>query len=146
GLGARDTLRLEMGYPLHGQDIAQDISPVEAGLGWAVGWDKPAFHGRDVLVMQREAGPKRKLRGLQAVERGIPRAHMHAYATDDAELAGEVVGDITSGTFSPSLKQGIALALLNADLEVGSEVLIDVRGKAIRFAVVKVPFVESSVR
>lgn len=146
GLGARDTLRLEMGYPLHGQDIAQDISPVEAGLGWAVGWDKAAFHGREALLKQREAGPKRKLRGLKAIDRGIPRAHMHAYASDDAELAGEVVGDITSGTFSPTLKQGIALALLNADLEVGSEVLIDVRGKAIRFAVVKVPFVESSVR
>ena len=146
GLGARDTLRLEMGYPLHGQDIAQDISPVEAGLGWAVGWEKPAFHGRDVLVKQREAGPKRKLRGLKAIERGIPRAHMHAYATDDAELAGAVIGDITSGTFSPTLKQGIALALLNADIEVGSEVLIDVRGKAFRFAVVNVPFVKSSVR
>jgi aminomethyltransferase len=146
GLGARDTLRLEMGYPLHGQDIAQDISPVEAGLGWAVGWDKPEFDGREVLVKQREAGPRRKLRGLVSIERGIPRAHMHVFAADDLELAGDAVGDITSGTFSPTLKQGIALALLNSEIEVGSEVLVDVRGKAIRFGVVKVPFVASSVR
>jgi len=146
GLGARDTLRLEMGYPLHGQDIAQDISPVEAGLGWAVGWDKPEFQGREALVAQREAGPKRRLRGLISIERGIPRAHMHVFAVDNIELAGDAVGDITSGTFSPTLKQGIALALLNADIEVGSEVLVDVRGKAIRFGVVKLPFVNSSVR
>jgi aminomethyltransferase len=135
-----------MGYPLHGQDIAQDISPVEAGLAWAVGWDKPEFHGREVLVKQREAGPRRKLRGLLALERGIPRAHMHVFAVDNPELAGDAAGDITSGTFSPSLKQGIALALLNADIEMGSEVLVDVRGKAIRFGVVKLPFVNPSVR
>ena len=146
GLGARDTLRLEMGYPLHGQDIAQDISPVEAGLGWAVGWDKPEFQGREVLVAQREAGPKRRLRGLISIERGIPRAHMHVFSIENLELAGDAVGDITSGTFSPTLKQGIALALLNADIEVGSEVLVDVRGKAIRFGVVRLPFVNSSVR
>lgn len=146
GLGARDTLRLEMGYPLHGQDIAQDISPVEAGLGWAVGWDKPAFAGREALVRQREQGPRRRLRGLRSVERGIPRAHMHVHALADVALEGAAVGDITSGTYSPSLKQGIALALLDADIEVGSEVLVDVRGKAIRFAVVQPPFVPSSVR
>ena len=146
GLGARDTLRLEMGYPLHGQDIAQDITPVEAGLGWAVGWDKPGFDGREALVRQREQGPRRRLRGLVSIERGIPRAHMHVHASGDAGLEGPVVGDITSGTYSPTLKQGIALALLDADIEVGSEVLVDVRGKAIRFAVSKPPFVPSSVR
>ena len=146
GLGARDTLRLEMGYPLHGQDIAADISPVEAGLGWAVGWDKPTFNGRDALVKQREQGPRRRLRGLKSLERGIPRAHMHVFADGDVQLEGAVVGDITSGTFSPSLRQGIALALLNADIEVGSEVIVDVRGKPIRFGVASPPFVPSSVR
>lgn len=143
GLGARDTLRTEMGYPLHGQDIAPDITPVEAGLGWAIGWDKPRFAGRDALLAQRTAGPTRRLRGLLALERAIPRAHMHVHR--DA-LEGPLVGDITSGTFSPTLKQGVALALLDADIEVGDEVLVDVRGRGARFQVVKPPFVAASTR
>ncbi len=73
GLGARDTLRTEMGYPLHGQDITLDVTPNQAGLGWAVGWKKDAFWGKDALVAEKEAGPKRRLRGLVALERGIPR-------------------------------------------------------------------------
>ena len=73
GLGARDTLRTEMGYPLHGQDISLDVTPVQAGLGWAVGWKKDAFWGRDALVAEKEAGPSASLRGLVAVGRGIPR-------------------------------------------------------------------------
>ncbi|HBJ73267.1 MAG TPA: glycine cleavage system aminomethyltransferase GcvT [Actinobacteria bacterium] len=146
GLGARDTLRLEMGYPLHGQDIAADISPVEAGLSWAVGWDKPQFAGREALLKQREAGPRRKLRGLKSVERGIPRAHMHVHGLADVELAEPAIGDITSGTYSPSLKCGIALALLDADIEPGYDVLVDVRGKPIRFQVVKPPFMAPSTR
>ena len=76
GLGARDTLRTEMGYPLHGQDISLDISPVEARLGWAVGWKKPAFWGREALLAQKEAGPARVLRGLVAQGRGIARPGM----------------------------------------------------------------------
>ena len=76
GLGARDTLRTEMGYPLHGQDLSPRISPVQARAGWAVGWKKPAFHGRDALVAEREAGPARRSVGLVALERGIPRPHM----------------------------------------------------------------------
>lgn len=143
GLGARDTLRTEMGYPLHGQDIAPDISPVEAGLGWAIGWDKPAFAGREALIAQRDAGPSRHLRGLLASERAIPRAHMHVHRDD---LAGPVVGNITSGTFSPTLKQGIALALLDADIAVGDELLVDVRGRGARFAVVKPPFVRPATK
>ncbi len=146
GLGARDTLRLEMGYPLHGQDIAQDISPVEAGLAWAVGWDKPEFAGRDALIKQRAEGPRRKLRGLKSVERGIPRAHMHVHGLADVELSAPAIGDITSGTYSPTLKCGIALALLDADVEPGYDVLVNVRGKAIRFHVTKPPFVEPSTR
>jgi aminomethyltransferase len=149
GLGARDTLRTEMGYPLHGQDISPTISPVEALIGWAVGWDKPQFAGRDALVAQRAAAPVRRLRGLLALDRGIPRPHMsvHAVMGDDADpLSGAVVGEVTSGTFSPTLKQGIGLALLDASVAVGDEVVVDVRGRASLFRVVKPPFVEPSTR
>lgn len=148
GLGARDTLRTEMGYPLHGQDISPSITPVEALLGWAVGWDKPDFHGRDAVSRQREQGPARRLRGLLALERGIPRPHMAVHRADggDDPLGGAVVGETTSGTFSPSLKQGIALALLDAAVSVDDEVVVDVRGRAARFRVVKPPFVQPSTR
>jgi len=146
GLGARDTLRLEMGYPLHGQDIAIDITPVEAGLSWAVGWEKPEFVGREALLRQREEGPRRRLRGLKAVERGIPRAHMHVHGLADEELSEPAIGDITSGTFSPSLKCGIALALLDADVEPDTDVLVDVRGRPVRFHVTKPPFHAASTR
>ena len=76
GLGARDTLRTEMGYPLHGQDLSLDISPLQARSGWAVGWRKDAFWGRDALLAEKNAGPERTLRGLESLDRGIPRAHM----------------------------------------------------------------------
>src|SRR4029079_18723789 len=76
GLAARDTLRTEMGYPLHGQDLSLEISPVQARCGWAVGWSKPAFWGRDALVAEKAAGPRRQLWGLRATDRGISRAHM----------------------------------------------------------------------
>ena len=76
GLGARDTLRTEMGYPLHGQDLSMDITPVQARTGWAVGWKKPAFWGRDALLAEKEAGPRRTLWGLEGLERAIPRSHM----------------------------------------------------------------------
>ncbi len=147
GLGARDTLRTEMGYPLHGQDISPSITPVEAMLGWAVGWGKPEFVGRDALVAQREAGPSRRLRGLLALDRGIPRPHMQVRRPGDADpLGGEVVGEVTSGTFSPTLKQGVGLGLLDTSVAVGDEVVVDVRGRASRFRVVKPPFVEPSTR
>ena len=102
GLGARDTLRTEMGYPLHGQDISLDVTPNEARLGWAVGWKKDAFWGRDALAApRRRPGPKRILRGLVATGRGIPRPHMTVSLTADVLL-----GEVTSGTFSPTLQQG----------------------------------------
>ena len=142
GLGARDTLRTEMGYPLHGQDISPTITPVEAMLGWAVGWDKPQFAGREALVVQREAGPSRRLRGLLAIDRGIPRPHMSVLTA-----SGDVtVGEVTSGTFSPTLKQGIALALLDSSVSIGDEVVVDVRGRATAFRVVKPPFVQPTTR
>lgn len=146
GLGARNTLRTEMGYPLHGQDIRPVITPVEAGLGWAIGWDKPEFTGREALLAQRAAGPRRRLHGLLSLDRGIPRPHMPVHAVAEGVLAGDVVGEITSGTFSPTLKKGIALALLNASIAIGDEVAVDVRGRESRFTVVKPPFVQPSTR
>jgi aminomethyltransferase len=139
GLGARDTLRTEMGYPLHGQDLSMDITPVQARTGWAVGWKKPAFWGRDALVAEKAAGARRTLWGLEGLERSIPRPHM-AVSTADGTAAGEV----TSGTFSPTRKVGIALALLDRSVAEGDEVAVDVRGRAARFRVVKPPFVPSS--
>ncbi len=141
GLGARDTLRTEMGYPLHGQDLSLEITPVQARLAWAVGWDKPHFWGRDALVAEREAGPRRRLWGLLARERGIPRHEMEVRSGH-----GIGVGVITSGTFSPTLKKGIALALLDRGVAEGDVVHVDVRGKSSPMQVVKPPFVEARTR
>ena len=146
GLGARDTLRTEMGYPLHGQDLSLDISPVQAGLTWAVGWDKPVFAGRAALLAEREVGPRRRLRGLKSLDRGIPRPHMEVRRVAAEALAGAVIGEVTSGTFSPTLKQGVALALLDPSIDFGDEVVVDVRGRESRFIVTKPPFVEPSTR
>jgi aminomethyltransferase len=142
GLGARDTLRTEMGYPLHGQDLSLDISPVQARAGWAVGWSKPEFWGRDALTAEKAAGPRRTLRGLELTGRGVPRGHMDVYAADRR------VGETTSGTFSPTKKAGIALALLDtaAGLSDGDLVEVDIRGRRIEARIVKPPFVPSSVR
>lgn len=137
GLGARDTLRTEMGYPLHGHELSLDITPVQARVGWAVGWRKPAFWGRDVLSAERERGPARLAWGLLALERGVPRADLPVRSPAGAEL-----GRTTSGTFSPTLKQGIALALLDRSAAEGDEVAVDVRGRTLRCRVVKPPFVE----
>jgi aminomethyltransferase len=141
GLGARDTLRTEMGYPLHGQDIGPDVTPVQARLGWAVGWGKPGFWGRDALVAEREAGPQVLLRGLVAQGRGIARPGMTVRLTPDLPI-----GQVTSGTFSPTLRKGVALALVNAQVEEGAEVSVDVRGRPEVFVVTRPPFVPSAVR
>ena len=141
GLGARDTLRTEMGYPLHGQDISLDTNPVEAGLSWAVGWKKDAFWGRDAVLRVKEEGPRRRLRGLVAVGRGIPRPGMGVTLTHDVPLA-----DITSGTFSPTLKKGIGLALIPTMVAEDAQVGVDVRGRREIFQLVKPPFVDPSVR
>ncbi|MEU7584910.1 glycine cleavage system aminomethyltransferase GcvT [Micromonospora sp. NPDC049230] len=142
GLAARDTLRTEMGYPLHGQDLSADITPVQARSGWAVGWDKPAFWGRDALLAEKAAGPRRTLRGLVAVDRAIPRPGMTLHVGD------KQVGTVTSGTFSPTRKQGIALALLDTDanLSDGDEVEIDIRGRRAPLTLTKPPFVTPSVK
>ena len=140
GLGARDTLRTEMGYPLHGQDLSLEITPVQARSGWAVGWGKDRFWGRDALVAEKLQGPKRLLRGLESLDRGIPRAHM-VVSRD-----GTPVGEVTSGTFSPTRRVGIGLALLDATVAEGEEVTVDVRGRTSLMKVVHPPFVPSRVR
>jgi aminomethyltransferase len=142
GLGARDTLRTEMGYPLHGHELSRDISPLQARCGWAVGWSKDAFWGRDALLAEKQAGPPRLLRGLRAVGRGVPRAEMTV-------LSGSTpVGVTTSGTFSPTLNVGIALSLIDTKAGVadGDVVSVDVRGRALECEVVKPPFVDVKTR
>jgi aminomethyltransferase len=144
GLGARDTLRTEMGYPLHGQDLSLDITPVQARAGWAVGWDKERFWGRDVLVSERAAGARRLLWGLLASSSGgraIPRAHMVVRTAD-----GSTVGEVTSGTFSPTLRTGIGLALLDREVGPDDRVVVDVRGRPAEMTVVRPPFVTASPR
>ena len=141
GLGARDTLRTEMGYPLHGHELSAEISPVMARAGWAVGWKKPTFWGKDALEKQRAEKTVRTLRGLLAQGRGIPRPGMSVL---DAE--GGAIGEITSGTFSPTLRQGIALALIEPGVEDGATVIVDVRGRSEAFTVTKPPFVQPSTK
>jgi aminomethyltransferase len=142
GLGARDTLRTEMGYPLHGHELSADISPLQARCGWAIGWKKNAFFGRDALLAEKEAGPPRLLRGLRAVGRGVLRPKLNVLARDTT------VGVTTSGTFSPTLKIGIALALIDvkAGIEDGQHVTVDVRGRGVECEVVKPPFVDPKTR
>ena len=141
GLGARDTLRTEMGYPLHGHELSLDITPVQANASWAVGWKKESFSGDSVLRSERTNGPRRFLHGLKSLDRGIPRAGMKVKDSDGIE-----VGEVTSGTFSPTLKNGIALALLDSSVLPGDVVVIDVRGRESQAEVVNLPFVDSHVR
>jgi aminomethyltransferase len=141
GLGARDTLRTEMGYVLHGQDISPDISPVQARTGWAVGWNKEAFGGKAALTAEKAAGAKRVAWGLLATGRGIPRSHMQV-----KNASGDVVGETTSGTFSPTLQKGIALALLSPEVSLGDNLVIDVRGRDLEVVVTKPPFVDSTTK
>lgn len=137
GLAARDTLRTEMGYPLHGHELSLDITPVQARATWAVGWKKEKFWGDEVLRREKEQGPHRRLVALKAQDRGIPRADMNV---EDSH--GNVIGVVTSGTFSPTLKVGIALALVDSTHEE-HQVVIDVRGRKSAAEVVSLPFVPS---
>jgi aminomethyltransferase len=141
GLGARDTLRTEMGYPLHGHELSLEISPVQASAGWAIGWKKNSFRGSDVLKAQREEGRVRSLRALKSNDRGIPRAGMAI-----KDKSGNEIGIVTSGTFSPSLKVGIALALIEPNFEIGDDVIIDVRGRESSATITSIPFMPSHVR
>ncbi|WAJ43097.1 glycine cleavage system aminomethyltransferase GcvT [Mycobacterium sp. Aquia_216] len=142
GLGARDTLRTEMGYPLHGHELSLDISPLQARCGWAIGWKKDAFFGRDALLAEKAAGPRRLLRGLRMSGRGVLRPAQTVLVGD------KPVGVTTSGTFSPTLQSGIALALIDTDagVEDGQQITVDVRGRAAECEVVRPPFVELKTR
>ncbi|CAB4601992.1 MAG: glycine cleavage system aminomethyltransferase GcvT [Actinobacteria bacterium] len=141
GLGARDTLRTEMGYPLHGHELSLEISPVTAGSSWAVGWQKDTFAGSAQLREEKGKGSVRILRGLLADEKGIPRAGMQV-----KNSLGNVIGEVTSGTFSPTLKNGIALALIDSAIGIGEQVLVDIRGRNLAMSITKLPFVPSHVR
>jgi glycine cleavage system T protein (aminomethyltransferase) len=145
GLGARDVLRLEMGYPLYGQDLGPDRTTLEAGLSWAVSFDKGDFIGRQALIRQREEGVPSRLRGLVTEHRRhIPRAHQEVFIAGDPVAYGEV----TSGSYSPSLGTGIAMAYLSPprDFEPGAEVEIDIRGRRAPARIVETPFVKRSPR
>lgn len=139
GLGARDTLRTEMGYPLHGHEFSPEIDAISGGAGWAVSRTKPSYDGREALAAIREAGPRRRLVGLRATGRGIPRPGMAVL--DD----GCVIGEVTSGTFSPSLRTGIGLALVDTDVPAHT-VAVQVRTRIETFEVLRPPFVPSRVR
>lgn len=141
GLGARDTLRTEMGYPLHGHELSLEISPVQASAGWAIGWKKESFRGSQVLQSQREEGVVRTLKALRSNDRGIPRAGMAI-----KDIDGKEIGIVTSGTFSPSLKVGIALALIDPAFAIGDVVTIDVRGRESSATISALPFMPSHVR
>ncbi|MDP9185077.1 MAG: glycine cleavage system aminomethyltransferase GcvT [Actinomycetota bacterium] len=143
GLAARDILRLEMGYPLYGQDLFESSTAFEAGLSWAVAMDKGPFRGRDALIRQRAEGLPSRLRGLRMHERRhIPRAHYPVFTGD------RLIGEVTSGSFSPTLQTGIALAYLWPEdaAEVGDEVEVDIRGRRGVATVVRPPFVDRSPR
>jgi aminomethyltransferase len=138
GLGCRDTLRLEMGFCLYGNDIDDTTSPIEAGLGWITKFTKD-FVNRAAIEEQKKNGPSRKLVGFRMLERGIPR---HDYPIVDA--GGRVIGKVSSGTQSPSLKEAIGMGYVEtAHSKTGSEIFIDIRGKAIKAEVVKIPFLKN---
>jgi aminomethyltransferase len=140
GLGARDTLRLEMGYCLYGNDITDNTSPLEAGLGWVTKFNKNFINSENLLA-QKNAGIKRKMVGIEMIDRGIPRSH---YEICDAE--GNQIGEITSGTMSPMLQKGIAMGYVPTEYsKIGTEVFIKVRDKLLKAAIAKTPFVRAGV-
>ena len=135
GLGARDTLRLEAAMRLHGSDIDETTTVIEAGLGWIVGWDKPAFNGREALLRQKRDGAARKLVGFEMLERGIARQGYQVYAD------GEPAGRVTSGTQTPFVNKAIGMAYVSVEAaEIDKEIAIDVRGRRLRARIVRMPF------
>ena len=141
GLGARDTLRLEMCYPLNGSDLSPERSPIEAGLGFFVDLEKPDFTGREVLARQKAEGTAVKLTAIQYTDKGAPpRAHYPVLAED-----GSVIGELSSGVLSPSMMTGIGMAYLpTAYSKLGTNLQIDVRGRQFPATVVKKPFYKKS--
>jgi aminomethyltransferase len=136
GLAARDTLRLEAALPLHGHELGPGITPLQARLGWVVAWGKESFHGRDALSEERERGPQRLLAGLVMQGRQPPREGCAVL------VEAAPTGVVTSGNFSPMLECGIALGFLPPDVEVGTDVEVDVRNRRLPARVTKLPFVD----
>jgi aminomethyltransferase len=139
GLGARDTLRLEAALPLHGHELGPGITPLQAGLGWVVAWDKPSgFRGKDALVAERQAGVTRRLAGLSTAGRQPPREHCPVI------VDGKPAGEVTSGNFSPVLGHGIALALLSPSVSPDATIEIEVRDRRMPATLTALPFVRKS--
>ena len=139
GLGARDTLRLEMKYALYGNDIDKDTNPIEAGLSWITKLDNDNFVGKDVLEKVKTSKPERRLIAFKMIDRGIPRHHYELYVGDAK------VGHVTSGTMSPSLGIGIGTAYVKREhAKIGTEIEMDVRGRRLKAKIVRPPFVDSS--
>lgn len=140
GLGARDTLRFEAGLPLYGQELREDISPLEAGLGFVVKVNKEEdFIGKDILVKQKEQGVERKLVGLEMIDKGIPRTGYKVFEGD------REIGEVTTGTQSPTLKKNIGFALLSTEFtELGTEVEVEIRAKRLKAKVIATPFYKRS--
>jgi aminomethyltransferase len=138
GLAARDTLRLEMGFCLYGNDIDDTTSPIEAGLGWITKFnDNKQFIDKELLLKQKNQGTAKRLCGFEMIDRGIPRHH---YTITDA--SGKAIGHVTSGTQSPMLEKGIGMGYLPAELaKPGSEIYLEVRNKLLKAKVVKMPFI-----
>ena len=136
GLGARDTLRLEAGLPLHGHELGAGITPLQARLGWVVSWAKPTFHGRDALMIEKDSGPTRLLIGITIEGRRPAREGCAVF-----DSSGTRVGEVTSGNFSPTLGHCIAFAFLPPTFAPGDSVVVDVRGTRLNGTVTPVPFV-----
>jgi aminomethyltransferase len=136
GLGARDTLRIEMGYCLYGNDINDDTSPIEAGLGWITKFtDKKDFIDKALLLKQKNGGVEKRLKGFVMIERGIPRQHYEV-----VDSSGKIIGEVTSGTMSPMMKQGIGLAYLSKGFwKTGTEIFIRIRNKELKAQIVDLP-------
>ena len=138
GLGCRDTLRFEAKLPLYGHEISDKITPIEAGLKYFVKLDKQNFIGKDVLVNQVQQGVKRSLKGLEMIDKGIPRSEYKVYK-DDKEI-----GFITTGSYSPMLDKNVALAMIDSNLKVGDEVYVEIHGKMKKAIIVKTPFYKNT--
>lgn len=136
GLGARDSLRLEMGYSLYGHELSEEVSPIEAGLSWVIHWDKNDFIGKAPLLEQKNNGALIKRIGFELLEQGIPRQGCAI------EYNGQVVGEATSGGYSLTLKKGIGLALVKSDTPSDADISVDIRGKKIPARIVKPPFLK----
>ncbi|MBK7132796.1 MAG: glycine cleavage system aminomethyltransferase GcvT [Bacteroidales bacterium] len=141
GLGARDTLRLEMGFCLYGNDINDETSPIEAGLGWITKFtNEKNFIDKALLFNQKEEGVSKRLKGFVMIDRGIPRQHYEV-----VNVSGEIIGEVTSGTMSPMMKQGIGMAYLNKGYwKTGTEIFIRIRNKDLKAQIVDLPIYKAS--